>query len=209
VLPAVPFDVTSPSTAASPLLSLRERRLALAGIVGVGGFGTAWAVLGATRTGYSPVEDAISRLAEDGAATQSWMMLGFVTFGIGVPLYALALRRALAGPAWLTAFATGLATLAVAGLPLGVADDAHRVAAGIGYATLAATPLLAARTFHSAGQRRWAAWSVACGVTSALLLAASVGGPVHGLTQRAGLAATDAWIVVTAWTMWRTGRLPG
>jgi hypothetical protein len=136
------------------------------------------------------------------------MTAGFVAFGIGVPVYAQTLRRALPGRAWMTATATGLATLGVAAAPLGRADTAHAVFAFSGYATLAATPLLAAPVFRRVGAETWARWSVVCGVGSAVLLSASTIDRWHGLTQRTGLGVTDAWIVATAWTMWRHGRLP-
>jgi len=169
----------------------------------------AWAVLGSIRPGYSPIDDAISRLAAIGAPHRWWMEAGFVAFGIAIPLYARALRVAVPGWAWVAATVTGLATLGVAAAPLGRADGLHAVFATIGYASLAAAPLLAAPRFRSAGRRRWAVASVAAGAVSALLLAASTVAPHHGFTQRAGLGAVDAWIVATAWVMWRTGRLLG
>ena len=76
------------------------------------------------------------------------MTAGFVVFGVGLPLYAWALRRVVPRPVWVAAAATGVATLAVAAAPLehsATTDRWHGVFAGIGYATLAATPLLAAR----------------------------------------------------------------
>ena len=188
-------------------LSERLRRLAACGIVGVGGFVIAWIASGAVRDGYSPSHDAISVLAEAGAPRRGWMTAGFVAFGVGVPLYALALRAAVPGRAWVTATITGLATLGVAAAPLGSADTAHGVFAIVGYASLAATPMLAAITFRNAGATTWARWSTACGLASAVFLAASTLGPVHGLTQRLGLGITDTWIVITAWSMWRRGGL--
>ena len=197
---------------APALLSSRLRRLAVCGIVGVGGFVLAWIATGAVRDGYSPVHDAISVLAEAGAPRRGWMTAGFVAFGIGVPLYAHALRAAVPGGAWITATITGVATLGVAAAPLGSADAADGVFAIIGYASLAATPLLASATFRASDAPSWARWSIAAGSASAVLLLASTLGPVHGLTQRLGLGITDVWIVVTAWSMWRRGgftlRLP-
>ncbi|CAN5458717.1 hypothetical protein BH10ACT3_BH10ACT3_23480 [soil metagenome] len=188
-------------------LTMTERRLALAGIVGVASFVGAWAVRGATRAGYSPIDDASSQLAATDAPGRGWMTAGFIVFGLAMPVYAVPLRRALAGPAWMTVAATGLCTLGVAAAPLGAADTAHGVVAIAGYVTLAATPLLASRSFRAAGRKDWAAWSVAAAVGSAVLLSASTVDPGHGLTQRLGLGVTDVWIVATAWTMWRTGRL--
>lgn len=119
----------------------------------------AWAIGGlveasdsgrAAAAGYSPVDDAISRLAAEGADARTLMTLGFVAFGVGVPCFGLALRRAVAGPAWVAAVVTGLATLGVAATPLDrspAVDDLHAAAATVGYLSLVALPLLAARSF--------------------------------------------------------------
>jgi hypothetical membrane protein len=174
------------------------RRLAVGGILGPAAFVASWSALGATRDGYRPIDDAISRLAEEGAATRPAMTAGLVAFGIGVPLFGLALRRACPGPAWAAAVATGVATLGVAAFPLGDGPDtAHAVAAGLGYATLAAVPLLAAPSMR--GRARYV--SVAAGAVSALALAATTLGAAPGLWQRIGLTVGDGWIVATAWRM--------
>lgn len=129
------------------------------------------------------------------------MTAGFIGFGTGVPIYAIALRGSLPGSAWKTAVATGLAILGVAAFPLGVSSTVGLVHGGfavLGYATLAATPLLAARPLTACGHRRAAMASVATGVTSGLFLAASLIAPAHGLLQRAGLSVTDAWLIASA-----------
>lgn len=127
------------------------------------------------------------------------MSAGFVVFGLAVPAYGLALRRSLSGPAWTTAVATGLATLGAAAFPLDgpAGDTPHAIAAGIGYATLAATPLLAARPLYRSGRTRWAAASVVAGVASGVCLAATVAGPATGLLQRSGLGIGDLWLAAT------------
>jgi hypothetical protein len=169
-------------------------------VIGPAVFVAAWSVLGARTAGYSPTEDAISRLAADGASTQAAMTAGFVVFGTGLPLYGAALRRNLPGPAWVLATATGVATLGVAATPLGSSggDALHGAFAGLGYATLAAVPLAAARPLAARGRRRWAQWSVAAGVAAAACLAATLAGPRHGLFQRAGLTIADVWVVASA-----------
>ena len=161
--------------------------------MGPAAFVTAWAVLGARLSGYDPTEDAISRLAAHGAPDRVWMTLGFVAFGVGVPLFALALREVDDGPAWATAAATGIATLGVAAFPLdGWAGDTwHNVAAGVGYVTLAATPLLARPARGRLASRLVGAASLAC-----LALTAVVDG--SGLLQRIGLTLGDTWLVVAA-----------
>jgi len=198
-----PIDQPEPTK----MLSKGWSRVALAGIAGVGGFIGAWASAGAVRDGYSPVHDAISQLAAIDAPNRSLMTGGFVAFGVGIPIYAQALRRALPGPAWIAATLTGLSTLGVAASPLGRADTAHYLFAGAGYITLAATPLLASRTFRTEGSRTWATWSTRCGLGSAAVLTASLADPGHGITQRLGLGITDAWIVASAWSLYRSGRV--
>ncbi len=181
-------------------------RRAWGGIIGPAAFISAWAAGGAIRSGYSPVEDAISRLAALGASTRPLMSAGFVAFGVGVPLYATALRRALPGPAWTAAVATGLATVGVAATPLDSSeaiDTLHGVFAGTGYATLAATPLLAARPLAAAGHRWAAATSLALGAAAAACLAATLVGERHGLWQRLGLTIGDAWLLASAAWMLR------
>jgi hypothetical protein len=128
------------------------------------------------------------------------MTAGFLAFGLGVSLYAIELRSTLPGPAWTAALATGVATLGVAAFPLGspTRDAMHGVFAAIGYVTLAALPLLAARTFARDGRHVWARASLIVGAASAACLAATTVGSLHGLFQRAGLTVADAWIVATA-----------
>jgi hypothetical membrane protein len=183
------------------------RLTALGGLVGPAAFVGAWAVGGAAARNYSPVDDAISRLAAVDASTRGLMTGGFVVFGVGLPLYGLALRDRLSGPAWASAVATGLATLGVAAFPLDrspTLDVVHGAFASIGYATLASVPLLAAAPLRAEGKTRAAAASLAIGALSGACLLATLAGRRHGLFQRAGLTAGDAWIVASAlWLMRR------
>ncbi len=174
--------------------------LAIGGLVGPTAFVTAWSVLGVTTSGYSSVDDAISRLAASDAPTRRAMSAGFGVFGAGMILYGAALRTALPGRAWTLAVATGVATLGVAALPLetSAGDRPHQVAAVTGYATLTALPVAAAVSLGRSGRRAWARYSVATGVVSAVCLLASALGPGEGLFQRAGLAVVDVWVVASA-----------
>lgn len=155
-----------------------------------------------TRRSYQPVHDAISRLAEVGADTRTLMTTGFVCFGVGVPLYAVALRRVLEGPAWMTAAASGVATLAVAAAPLGHSsgiDSLHGAVAGLGYLTLAATPLLAARPLIRRGHRALGRLGIVAAAVSGASLLISVAGVVPtGLFQRLGLTVGDVWVASSA-----------
>jgi hypothetical protein len=117
--------------------------MAWGGVVGPAVFVADWAVLGAVRPGYSPVNEAISRLAEVGTTTRPEMTGGFVVYGAGLITYGLARRQRRPGRAWAWAVATGVATLGVAAFPLGrpLSEAAHAVFAVAGYATLAALPI--------------------------------------------------------------------
>lgn len=164
-------------------------------------FVAAWAVLGARAEGYDPTRDAISRLAEVGATSRPVMTVALVALGAGMVLYSNNLRNQLdGGPAWVAALANGAFTLAVAALPLGSGHDSlHGVAAGLGYASLAAIPVLAAsRLDRLHGRPGWAAASTATGVVAALCLAVTLAGARSGLFQRLGLTVGQAWVVVTA-----------
>lgn len=177
------------------------------GIVGPAAFITAWVVAGTLTAGYSWTDDAISRLAAVGAPARVLMTAGFVGFGIGVPVYAIALRRHLAGPAWIAAVTSGAATLGVALFPLGTSsaiDGAHNAMAASGYLALAAIPFLAAHPLL-VGQHRAAGVSslVVAGLAGACL-AASLVGPNHGLYQRAGLTLVDVWLMASALAIIRT-----
>jgi hypothetical protein len=165
-------------------------------------------VLGSVKRGYSPVEDPISRLAAVGASTRPFMTAGFAAFGAGVGLYATALREGLPGGAALAASTTAAASLGVAALPLNAdLDRAHALAAGLAYASLAATPLLGARALARTGRRGAAAASVACGLACAASLAASAVVETRvGLWQRVGLTTGDVWLVASALWLNRSRR---
>jgi hypothetical membrane protein len=183
--------------------------MSLGGVVGPAAFVAAWVTAGARTHGYSPTDDAISRLAAQGAPTRALMTAGFVAFGVGVPAYAVALRRNVTGHAWATAAASGVATLGVALAPLdhsSTMDLVHGALATSGYVTLALTPLLAAASFRRAGMRGVAAVSSATAVVAGACLAATAIAPWHGLLQRTGLTLLDAWVVATAAAM-AAGRL--
>lgn len=172
-----------------------------AGIAGPAAFITTWAALGATHGDYSPVHDPISRLAALGSPTRPAMTAGFAAFAVGVAAYAPVLGSRLPGGASRAAALTAAATIGVAALPLGGAggDTPHAVAAGTAYASLAATPLLAARTLARRGDRQMAATSTAVSIAVAAALASSAVLPHHaGLAQRLGLTIGHLWIITSA-----------
>jgi hypothetical membrane protein len=175
---------------------------ATGGVIGPAMFIGAWTVSAAVTTReYSPIDDAISRLAAVGADSRALMSAGFIGFGVALPVYASALRRVVGGAAWLTAAGTGIATLAVAATPLersATIDTWHGVFAGVGYVTLAATPLLAVRPLLSQGHRVLGGFGVVAGAVSAIALVLTTTSLPTGLFQRLGLTAADIWVATSA-----------
>lgn len=159
------------------------------GVAGPAAFVSAWAVAGARTPGYSPVDTAISRLAEVGAPERPLMTAGMIAFGVAVPTFAAVARPWLGSSAAAALAWSGACTLAVAALPLHAGRDepAHAAAAIAAYAGTAVAPLLARTPVGRV-----------VSATSAALLVASFLGPATGLFQRAGLLVVDGWIVATA-----------
>lgn len=175
--------------------------MAIGGIAGPFLFLAAWVISGAIDPGSSPLRTAISRLAAVGAPARPLMTVGLAAFAVGVLAYAAALRSSVPGPAWKAAAATGVATLGVAGVPLGVTgtlNDVHAAVASAVYVSLVAIPLLAAQPLANAGRGSSARLSVATGVLSLLCLVGAVLGFVPGLLQRLGLTLAHVWIIVSA-----------
>ena len=178
-----------------------HRGLAWAGLSGPVAFTGAWAAGAALRPGYRPTRETISRLAASGAPHREVMSAGMVALGVSLPVYAVALRRAVPGPAWWAAGATGVATLAVAALPLdrsAATDLLHAAAAGVGYLTLAAVPALAAGRLRRARHHRAALLSAVVATACGGCLAASLTTQATGAWQRAGLGAGHAWVAASA-----------
>lgn len=181
------------------------RFAALCGVLAPASFVGAWAVCGAARRGYSPVHEAISQLAREGTANRLGMTAGFVGFGVLLPVFAQRLPRWVGAGAALRVSATvaGVATLAVAALPLqheagGPGDTWHAVAAGIGYVAMATTPALAVRPLWRSGRRTAALASAVVSLASATCLTVSVISGPTGLFQRIGLGVVDAWFAAVA-----------
>ena len=180
-------------------MDLRHRLGAVCGVLAPIAFVGGWLVNGARTPGYRPLEDAISQLAREGAATRGSMTVCFIVFGVLVCVWARTLARALRAPALLPVVVlAGVGTLAVAALPLTRAggqpqDAGHAAAAMAGYVGMAATPLVAARALT--GQARQA--SLAVGAVSVVALVGSVATGNGGL-QRLGLTVVDGWHVAVA-----------
>ena len=168
---------------------------------GPAAFVAAWATAGALATGYSPVDDPISELAAVDAPARWLMTAGFGCFGSAVIAYGVALRDALGGSAWIAATAAGVTALGAGVFPLGASsaiDLVHGGFAAVGYASLVLTPVLAAPRLAARGHAAAARGSWIVGALAAGCLAASASVTADGLTQRAGLTLTHAWIAASA-----------
>lgn len=176
-----------------------------AGIAGPAAFVGAWVIGSVLKDGYSPISDAISRLAEQGASTQPLMTAGFLGFGLLMPLYARGLGQALDSRAVQGAVtASAVATLAVAAFPLSEEggtsiDTLHNVAAGVAYAANVLGPVVAAPHLRSRAARR-ASYALAALMTAALIGSVTLD-DLTGLLQRTGLTLYDAWAVTLAVTV--------
>ncbi len=190
---------------------ITRRAAALAGIAGPAAFVGAWVTGGLLRDdGYSPVSDAISRLAEQGASTQPLMTAGFVGFGVVMPFYAHELGHALRSRgAQVAVTVTAVGTLAVAALPLSAGggqriDTWHAVAAGTAYVANVVAPLVVARHLRSPPARR-ASYTLSAAM-AACLVASVTYDDLTGLFQRTGLTLFDLWSVTGAVVL--LGHLP-
>lgn len=178
------------------------RAARVAGVAGPLAFVGAWAIGSVVKDGYSPVSDAISRLAEQGASTQPLMTAGFLGFGLLMPVFARGLGQALDSRAVQVAVTTSaVATLAVAAFPLSAeggttTDTLHNVAAGVAYAANVLGPIAAAPHLRSQAARR-ASYALSTAMTAALIGSVALD-DVTGLLQRTGLTLYDAWAVALA-----------
>ncbi|MFN2489837.1 MAG: DUF998 domain-containing protein [Actinomycetota bacterium] len=184
--------------------------LALGGIVGPALFVASWVAAGMLRNGYSPVHDAISRLAERDAPHRWIVTSGMVAFAIGAGLLATAMAtdRRLRAAAAAVAVA-GASAFAVALFPCTqgcpgpgrFTDDAHTLAAGIHYVSLTAAPLVAAWAFRR-DRPGFAAFCTAAGSIAGMSLVAQTAGlGANGLLQRIGLTTDDVWMGMTAFPL--------
>jgi hypothetical membrane protein len=186
-----------------------RRLAALGGVVGPAAFIVAWVVASTIAPRYSANDDAISQLAAVGADTRVLMTGGFIALALCAIPYAMALRHALGGRAWITSAGTGVAMVLLVAIPLGrssATDHFHGFAALFGYLTLGFTPLLAIRPLLARGHRAVAGLGVLVAITSGTALLLSDTTPLTGLFQRIGLTAGQVWIVGSALAM-ASGRL--
>lgn len=159
-------------------------------------FISAWVVSGVAQDGYSPMDDAVSRLAAVDAPARVVMTLGLAALAVGMLLFASTLRESVEGSAWMAATVTGIATIGVAATPLGwtaAVDELHAGLAVTGYVSLVAVPLLAAGRLRRPG---FTQLSVVVGVIAGVcLVGAALEVLVPGLLQRVGLTLVHVWVV--------------
>ena len=194
--------------AVQPLVTKRPWA-ALGLVAGPAAFIGGWVVGGGRTPGYSPVNDAISRIAAVGAPNRDVMTTAFVAYGASVIVGATALRTSPLRRVWPLAVVNGAATIAVAALPLehsSTMDTWHGVAAGTGYVSIAALQLASAGPLRGTGHDRAAALAVAGGVVTGVALVATTVSDANGFFQRLGLTVGDVWLVATGLALFRAGR---
>lgn len=170
-----------------------------------------WAVTGPNTLDYSAVYEAISELAAEGADQRMAMTGAFVGYGIWLLVAVPAVRRSVLRPIAPALVVNALATFAVAALPLHrstAMDRGHGVAAFVGYASLAAIPLLGGLALRRADRPGLAAASFAASGLVALFLVFSALVDADGLFQRLGLTVGDLWLVAAGVAI-LAGRLDG
>ena len=168
-----------------------------------------WVVGGRRTPGYSPVHDAISRIAAVGAPERATMTTAFVAYGASVLIGSSALRTSPLRRVWPLAAINGVATIAVAALPLehsAAMDTWHGVAAGTGYVSIAALQLASARPLRETGHPRAAVLANVGGAVTAASLAATTVSDANGFFQRLGLTVGDVWLVAAGLALFRAGR---
>ncbi len=178
-------------------LTAADRALSAGLIVGPTAFISAWGLSGTLTPGYSPIRDHISDLAAAEAPTQALMNIGFAAFAVSVAAAIVPARRYLGTPTAIVFGANVAVTVGIMLAPLGRSaegDRAHAMVAGLGYLVLAATAPSAARTVGKRSRRLGVA-SLAVGAVSLACLGLSVVRPESGFWQRAGITATDAWLI--------------
>jgi hypothetical membrane protein len=172
-----------------------SRRLrSTAGPAAAAYFIATWIVAGLLREGYDPVENAISRLAEQGAPNRWIVTSGMAVFGVGALLFAPLLRRHAA----LAISIAGLASLGVAAFPCSAGcprdgttiDLVHAGFAALFYISFTATPVLQSRT----------PYALAISIVAAVSLSLHGLSIANGLMQRIGVTTLDLWLIYTGVT---------
>src|SRR5690349_17766911 len=87
---------------------------ALGLVVGPAAFIGGWVIGGARTPDYSPIDDAISRIAPVGAPNRALMTTAFVAYGVSVIVGSTALCESPLRRCWSLAAINGAATIAVA-----------------------------------------------------------------------------------------------
>lgn len=174
-----------------------------------------WTLAASRQSSFDPVLETISALAAT-TATAPWIMTaGLAATGVAHVVTSAAFRG-LPGRARLVHAVGGLATAAVAALPVDAEPRAHGIAAGIGFGALALWPALAARHGRARtaqGLSPAVAFGAAAVLTGLVVVFVAElqgltpdGGAATGLAERAAAGAQALAPLLLVATM-RRGRL--
>lgn len=171
---------------------------AVAPVAMIGG----WTLAAALQPSFDPVRETISALAATDAATPWVMTAGLALTGVAHVVTAAGLRP-LPRAARVLHAVGGLATLAVAALPVDVASRPHGIAAGLGFGALALWPAAAWRPGTRGVRRRGVALGAAAVLSGLLALfvlelqgVTPDGGAATGSTERLVAGAQALWPLV-------------
>ena len=174
-------------------------------------FAAAAIIGGLLEDGYSPVHDFISELAATGSGVRVLMTIGFITFGVSILVFAVALRqlRPAAAVLALVVALSGVGTLMAGtfscdkGCPakgeMTTHQQLHNVSSIVTFSAWIIAPFVAAWQLRGS---RFARVSLALGAVAlavGLLLGSNAdAGPDDpvGLSQRIVLLAVGAWFVL-------------
>jgi hypothetical membrane protein len=188
----------SPRTAPPPppAWALGTALLAPVGMIG------GWTLAAALQDAFDPVRETISALAASDA-TAPWVMTAGLALTGAAHVATAAALRPLPVPARVLHAVGGLATLAVAVLPVDAFPHPHGVAAGIGFGALALWPAAAGVPGATGVRRRRVSLGAAGVLTGLLVLFVAElqgltpdGGAATGLTERLVAGAQALWPLV-------------
>jgi hypothetical membrane protein len=214
--------MTKHDTALAPP-RISDRAIALVGILGVVAYVATWFIVGITRSGYVPTQQAISELFEFGAPTGGRVALSLALAVTGMLLipFGFMLHRQLPGASrlgpWLIAY-SGIMTAAVVAFPCtagcpgygsSFTDSMHVLTAGSGYVALVTAPIAVGWRLrpHDPVAARWSILLGTLALVGFVVRNAGVD-DLGGLQQRVFNTTADLWVaLIGVWVL--RGRFDG
>lgn len=198
------LETAAPTRTAAHVAGWAPATAVAAPVAMIGG----WVAAAAQQPSFDPVRETISALAATDAAAPWVMTVGLALTGVAHVGTAAALRPVPTVGRVLHALG-GVATVAVAALPVDRWPQAHGVAAGVAFGALALWPAVAWRR----GERSVLAAPVAVrasvvlvGLLGWFVVELQAGGALTGLTERLVAGAQALWPLAVVLALARRGR---